>query len=641
MPRKPQYRKMLQYVKKSSVVSYRKKWFILVVATSTIFLGMNMRLTAALFDRPIKSMISVTHKTISFTSTVNALLTDDSKSALYKPTVTLVLTDTGNTALLNSTAKTILTDVRKTSMKFKRRGVIRKYSYHRVVDLSGYKENKIPTTISRFDLPWLIPARVNLLSLKDSKNRVLYSPVKEGAWNGLGHNMATVNAEIWTALRLNLTYSHRITKYSVHSLPLKNSNSVYVDSNLSKPFIHAGSIEQFFGWGVGEIPRERIQRLICPRSISNEKDSQCQPCNDTYFQKNIRHLRHTILGEGQSETHDVFENAVFDRIVELPLNLTYLYPYNPSERIIKKLNSFMKVHSEPNTVFTMPLKYCNKNFLYNSFGYKQKSFFFHKYWDSHKFGAKQVDSDKFSSESFKDYKKRVTSENYLAPVGRRPALVRLRQNMINIAVHARRGDFFKDKQRVMISARTIFKVICTIVQKIIRNRNDPLSKLPISIIIYSEGFSLGSGVDIVRSHDTRQMRKEFVDVDGKFLLASDIHEMLLKEASKEKEKIFGNGLRVITSISDNTVLSLHEMISADIFIGSDSSMSYNIVGTLSRAAFQLLRTRGKEDVNTRFVNFNQTTGDIKKIEIRKMTQLWDLFVKNNKDSVKRMQDSLY
>lgn len=77
--------------------------------------------------------------------------------------------------------------------------------------------------------------------------------------------MATLNAEVMTALRLGLTYTHRVARYgSLVSLDFKRNIGLGREKGSVAGLSPAGGrIEGFFGWGVGEIPREAVQEVAC------------------------------------------------------------------------------------------------------------------------------------------------------------------------------------------------------------------------------------------------------------------------------------------------------------------------------------------------------------------------------------------
>lgn len=482
----------------------------------------------------------------------------------------------------------------------------------------NYRERSVPTEVSRFDYPWVVPTEVKTLRPEQSRNRFLYSPLKSFYINGLGHNMATMNGEVWAALILNLTYTHRIARYMVHSVPL--NKAMEKTNENSRPFLHAGAVEQLFGWGVGEIPREHLQNSICSSSVLNITEEQCAICNNLTLKDRKKEDEKDIHQKRSISTIEIQVNEV----VELPYDLTYGIASEPNTSQLQKMTLFMEKHSNPDTVFSLPSVVCDKNPYFGRFSKQQRAFFFHKYWESHGYGSPVVHWANFENETFHDYKVRVINTPNIEPVGRRPVLTRLSADRINIAVHARRGDFFKTK-RPMLSISIIAHLIRQIVHYVIIPSGGTFSRMGITVMIYSEGTSLQQQPNRgVQNHDVSKLDKHFVDVDGQLLSPGMIREMILNNKSDIIPDIFEAGLEVSLRISENTILSIHEMIAADIFIGSESSLSQNIVGSLSRAAFLLLsRYTGEEYL--RFIKFDGRTGEVRKSRIQVMKQLWERF----------------
>lgn len=491
----------------------------------------------------------------------------------------------------------------------------------------NYAIRSVPTGISRFNFPWRIPAKLILPTLKQSKGRVLYSPLREVYGAGLGHAMATINADVSTAMRFNLTYTHRIAKYDILSQPFNIARNV---SSMNRPFQSASAVEQLFGWGAGELPRDHLQKFICPANMLEKHSGGCMICTDSQLRE-----RQIELDKGESvaakSEHQLVSDLYVEQIVEIPSNLSYFYPaFTPVEKK-REATDFIKQYNQPNTVFMMPGSYCNQSPAYSITTVKQRSFFFHKYWDAHG-NHRQLANPKFENETFVDFKSRILKNNYIPHLGRRVALGRLHENHINIAVHARRGDFFF-VDRPMISMRTISNVIRQIMAGIIVHE-DKFSTLPVSINIYSEGPHKDSKENLRGDHDVSKMGHEFLDVDGKVLSESDVRNFLVN-STDEAKRLFKNGLKVNLRIAENTILSIHEMIASDIFIGSESGLSTHIVGSISRAAFLLLPSRNAEDKG-RIFHFHQRTGKIGNSDILQLMNLWKKFIASHEDSLRHL-----
>lgn len=486
----------------------------------------------------------------------------------------------------------------------------------------GYEERPVPKDVSRFDYPWVVPSKVRTLTSHESRNRYMYSPLKSFYINGLGHNMATINGEVWTASVLNLTYTHRIARYMVHSVPLNKAKEK--DVEIYRHFLHSGAVEQLFGWGVGEIPRERLQHTICSSSIWRKTDEQCAICNSTTMtEKKFEGVQKDI----QAMSVKSGPTIQVDRVIELPYDMTYAIVSQPTTSQLQKMVSFMEKHPDPNIVFTLPSVSCDKNPYFGHFSKRQRAYFFHKYWKTHGHGSPVVQMSKYENETFTAYRTRVVNNPTIGLVGRRGVLTRLTADRLNIAVHARRGDFFKSN-RPMLSTAMIGHLVRQIVENVIRPSTGVFSRMGISVMIYSEGTALAHQSNrSVENHDISNLGKHFVDVDGQILSRHMVREIILNNESH----MFEAGLEVSLRVSENTILSIHEMIAADIFIGSDSSLSHRIVGSLSRAAFILLSSYTGEEY-LRFIKFDGRTGKIRHSEVTVMKQLWQRFQFNHQST---------
>ena len=493
----------------------------------------------------------------------------------------------------------------------------------------GYHEKVVPKGKNRFDSPWFIPPMVTTISSNSSRHRYLYSPLKRLYINGLGHNMATINGEVWTSLRLNLTYTHRIARYNVNSVPLnKTKIALYDNLNTYRPFLHVGSVEQLFGWGVSEVPREHIQRSICTSNKLDVAEDKCQICTQKDLDEILSTMTKSKMGP---KVADELKPIRVDKVVELPFNLSYGFPIAPSKKHLDEAAEFMQLHNDPHTVFTFPPHNCNKNPIFGRFSIPQRAFFFHKYWNLHGSITDDWSNLNFENESFQSYVNRVTATSVLPRVGRRPPLHRLDPTRLNIAVHARRGDVLI-VGRKMLSMRNIAVLIRQIMWHVIRPGQGSFSKLPVSVNIYSEGPRIGTTSELSFDHDVTKLSSQFMDVNGQILSHEDVRNSINNKSGDRFGDLFQNGLEINLRISDNTILSIHEMISADIFIGSESGLSYNVVGSLSRSAF-LLMSQKRRDRFSRFIQFDEATGTIDNTEIELMKQIWMRFQLNNERSI--------
>lgn len=181
-----------------------------------------------------------------------------------------------------------------------------------------YIERSVPKQVSRFDYPWRLFHPVSThLSVEQSNNRVLYSTFRDSARGiGLGHAMLMINTELKTALRLNLTYTHRIMKYFLSTPQVKNisrtnnSHDYYNDN--------AGSVEQLFGWGAHHRPRRHVQLSICPKHVLQGDENVCPLCNNMSeaFAKNNFSVEESLRSPFR---------VPIDHVVGIPDHLSYSY----------------------------------------------------------------------------------------------------------------------------------------------------------------------------------------------------------------------------------------------------------------------------------------------------------------------------
>lgn len=386
----------------------------------------------------------------------------------------------------------------------------------------------VPVLSSRFFKCWYVPRPIKLLSLAESRNRILYSPLRHLSSDGIGHAFATMNAEVGAALRLNLSYSHRMSHYG----------------SLVKNDIFA--IENFFGWNRGHIPRQFIRETFCKSSFTGH-GMQCQTCDDVH-------------------PNNTKPNLIFARVVDIPGNLTYkrlLCRGYDIHACLKPVKRFTAIHNKPNTIFQMDPNYCGSAPADSTIDPETKSYFFHRYWNNH--GTNTI--------------------NPLLDMNREKTYPKIRymDNCLTIAVHARRGDFFY-VNRPMVSIE-IFGNVIRQAMEVIKGHGGIFKHMPICIHIYSEGRKVNEKLNT--GHDSDYMTKDFFDSDGVIRDTNWIHNKISGEHPSQRD-IFSNGLNITLHVSDNTLLALHEMIRADIFIGSASGLGKHIVSTLSRGGLLIM-----------------------------------------------------
>ncbi|CAN8065195.1 unnamed protein product [Agarophyton chilense] len=406
----------------------------------------------------------------------------------------------------------------------KQRAVSKQLLPHQI---TGGTVFRIPKNWNRLHSPWFKKNAAELKNPKQSQHRYLYGPSRLMSSDGIGHSMCAVNLEYNLALQMNLTYTHRVGFYSSLS---RNDRM---------------AVEEFFGWGVGEVPRTKIQTDGCSPvggkwpDASNKFD--CHLCEQP--------LENGTLNIG--------------RIVEVPS--IFLNSNCPTyswcrERLVK----FLEKNSLSNTIFQLPESTCgpqrtDANFL------STRNLFYTKYWNKH-----GILPWKRNNDVFKGYQRYWKLDLPLNP------------RELNIAVHVRRGDFLRASTGRRITKDKVFARIITRVLTVIEDVGGSLADMPIAIHIYSEGQLKTKNA--ISTHMVELQDKRYCDQNGELRDEGWWKSLILTTLRDDK---YSSGdwegrFRVRLHVSEDTLLSLHNMIAADVFIGSDSGMSTHLVWSISR-----------------------------------------------------------
>lgn len=439
----------------------------------------------------------------------------------------------------------------------------------------------VPVSVlaNRFETPWRLPHRVSFYTLQEARHRIVYSALREASNEGLGHHMRTIAADVGTALRLEAAYSHH--KPSHGSLSRGNADAV----------------DRLFNLGAGHMARNFIRDAVCnidDRVRYNE--SACPAC------LSVR------SGNVLSIT----------QVITVPRELSYGWTAEDefSKEGKDKIESFLlkDTNSKSHTILQMPSGDCERHLAVLFVAPKVSAYFFHRYWDAHG-GAEHVAR----------YGRNVMD------FGNRRSITDFNEGELTIVVHARRGDFFK-YGRPRVSTLVYGKVIRNFM-KIVHKVGGPFSKMPVAVHLYSEG-KLKEGLTDDYGHDMSRRTEEYEDADGA-VLDSEMVRSLIHE-----DHAFPHGLRVQMKISMDTIQTVHEMVSGDVFFGSESSLSSVVVQSLTRAGVVLLPTarrkfeaerhRWKEKIRN---FFDGDSGAL--LEEASSTMLWKKFSALNTPSVRR------
>lgn len=389
--------------------------------------------------------------------------------------------------------------------------------------VSGITMYKLPPRLNRFHVPWFRPPSVRLPTPQQSNYRFLYSPTRRGSSDGIGHSMGAVNYEFNIALRFNLTYTHRLAFYS--SL---TRNDRY-------------AVERFFGWGEEEIPRTFIQTDGChPRNgswPSAESLYDCHVC-DAPLTNGSLHIKH---------------------LVTVPVDLGASCRTLPD--CDERTAAFLAKHPHSHTVFQLSESICSPPAT-DPVLVRTKNLFFHKYWRRHG---------------------QLPWASLTRPVELRP--VRYQTHELNIALHVRRGDFLtpEGRERRKITDDYTFAKMLQDVISTVHMSGGPFASAPIAIHVYSEGRLTKERV--LSTHDMTAQDKFYYNSAGErknerwwqqLVFGSRIAQSLPGVVEAKKRT------RFLLHISEDTLQSAHEMVSADVFIGSLSGMSIYLIWSMSR-----------------------------------------------------------
>lgn len=436
-----------------------------------------------------------------------------------------------------------------------------------------FKHLPYPADWNRYFVSWYSIAHTTLPSLSQSRHRVLLSSVRKYMGDGLGHMFFMYNFEVALATNLNLTFTHRHSTYQ----------------SLTKADNYA--VDNFFGWGEGEIQRERIwdECTLSFSYYSNPSDTKkCIACE-------------SVEGHGP---------LGFRRVVNLPSFLVYncTSRHGWSTTCDTLLHNVLARNNQSHTVFQIPPGPCDYSGT-NSNTSRTGPWFREKYWKLH---GKRVE-EPWTRDFFGPRDKALTFD----------------ERRLNIAAHVRRGDFFIDKKRKMLSDRIYARTIADVLD-MIDSMNGTFAYAPAVVHIYSEGCRNSKRGETV--HDVNAMDKTYYNEKQRPRSASH-WARLIKSMTRSDSRLRSNlreALEIRLHISEDTLDSMHEMIAADVFIGSASSMSSGPIYTLSRGVRLLTAFRPREN-DPLFAQFDSKVGGILKPE--DFFRAWRIYESANSHSL--------
>lgn len=376
---------------------------------------------------------------------------------------------------------------------------------------------------SRYLHPWQNVPIVKPLRLEQARNRVLYSPLRVLGSDGLGHGMATKNAEITTALRLGIAYTHRAPKFG--SLSEKNEKVM----------------EDFFGWGAAETSGKTFHEENCvptPAPIAPiQHELGVRDCNICSAIKKSSPLK-------------------LKRVVAVPEDISFRAPHVAKPQV----NSLITRHNDSHTVFQMAADRCGKYPILVDFS-DSRPWFYHKYWKTHGVPENNIKAQSLALYGRPNVERAYEESPSSAALVDNP--LQFNDHEISIAVHVRRGDFFEAKNRKMIGDHVYTKLIRS-AQDVIEEQGGPFATMPVAVYIYSEGKPKNNGSFL--THIRSELTKEYLDYNGTVRDAKWWQDLLRSDTPQsagrpnERKGKIPKLPRVELRISKPTIESLHQMI---------------------------------------------------------------------------------
>lgn len=264
----------------------------------------------------------------------------------------------------------------------------------------------------------------------------------------------------------------------------------------------------------------------------------------------VAFFRDTCYGQN-IQCMSLRKNSTFKRLVQIPNNITDCYidlSNKQHAECTNRTKQFARKHHMDNTLFQTTPSRCNADYRSNNWK-KSLAFLRSRYWD-----------------------------NRLKAKGSSP--ISLKSSSVSIAVHIRRGDFF-EYNRTLIPDSVYASLICDVKASLDREVG---ASVATTVHIYSEGVAIGKVKD---NHDIAKMYSIYKTENG--TIAGYGHWTgLLKSICPSRISL----PKIRLHIASDTIMSLHDMISADVFIGSRSGFSAHIVGNLARGIVFLPNEEG-------------------------------------------------
>lgn len=355
--------------------------------------------------------------------------------------------------------------------------------------------------------------------------------------------------------------------------------------------IHAYLQDDFFGWGRKELPREKLWAECALSHSFGEASNIAHRCTSC----------ESVPGDGP---------LGFQRVVPLPSFLVYNCTSRRGwdTKCDDLAHKVLQKHNLSHTIFQIPPGKCGYEGT-NTNMTETGSWYYHKYWQQH-------------------------GRQFRAPWRRRnPAILKrsicFDPKKLNIAVHIRRGDFFKESKRRMLPDRVYARAVCDVLD-IVDTMDGVFARTDPVIHIYSQGKQIPEST--LTTHDIDGMDNVYYD-ENQIERDSRHWESFIKAMKSSDHRLkqdLRGRVKVSLHVSEDTLTSMHEMVAADIFIGSDSSMSLGPIYTLSRGV-RLVVTPSLRPKDWLHAQFDPESGCV--LTAGKFIRAWTVYEAANSHSL--------
>lgn len=359
------------------------------------------------------------------------------------------------------------------------------------------------------------------------RNRAFVSCLPNSTTDGMGHRFAIINYELLLAIHMRVGYVHRVATYGSLSPPEDPQ-----------------AVERLFGWDRNLETRDDIFMSSCAE-VEYRSPLRCSKANNKNYPicRALRpdgHFKHLVLVPPQVSDCFRMDNKTGFECRE-------------------GLRTFADKYNESDTLFQMTPSLCEAEYREGNFKLTG-AWLREQYWKRH-------------------HNQTILSRDYR---GRKHRTLPFEKHRLQIAVHIRRGDFQFYTNRQMIPD----SVYADVIAAIIRSAGDALERrVPASVAIFSEGVP-AKGYRLKFNHDINKMLPFYVTEKGEKIKRPSRHwKRLLRPRLPYSAKV-----KMRTFIATDTITTIHAMSCADVFVGSQSGLSMQLVATLSRG-LQVLPTK--------------------------------------------------